>query len=72
MKNIEKIQKHKYLNGSVVQGKKSTELYIYIYIYISVGHERKKRIMRVFLQFVKLRKNYKLRGGMRDFVSVNT
>jgi hypothetical protein len=53
-----------------VQGKKSTE--IYIYIYISVGHERKKRIMRVFLQFVKLRKNYKLRGGMRDFVSVNT
>jgi len=33
MKNIEKIQKHKYLNGSVVQGKKSTELYIYIYIY---------------------------------------
>jgi hypothetical protein len=34
MKNIEKIQKHKYLNGSVVQGKKSTELYIYIYIYI--------------------------------------
>ena len=46
--------------------------YIYIYIYISVGHERKKRIMRVFLQFVKLRKNYKLRGGMRDFVSVNT